>query len=58
MNIQTVKLHDREKNSAWWQDKSPEDRLAEVERLRLEAGKFLYEYKSGFRRVLEIIRRK
>ena len=36
---------------------SPEERLNEVELLRLEGGKFLYEYPTRFRRVIRITRR-
>ena len=36
---------------------SPEERLNEVELLRLEGGKFLYEYPAKFRRVIKITRR-
>ena len=36
---------------------SPEDRLNEVELLRIEGGKFLYEYPTRLRRVIKITRR-
>ena len=36
---------------------SPEERLDEVERLRLEAGKFMYEYPARFQRVLTAVRK-
>jgi len=36
---------------------TPEERLNEVELLRLEGGKFLYEYPTRFRRVIKITRR-
>jgi hypothetical protein len=36
---------------------SPEERLDLVEILRLEAGKFLYEYPARLRRVVEITRK-
>lgn len=36
---------------------TPEDRLNEVELLRIEGGKFLYEYPTRFRRVITITRR-
>ncbi len=36
---------------------SPEERLDAVERFRIEAGKFLYEYPSRLRRVIKITRR-
>lgn len=34
-----------------------EERLDEVERLRLEAGKFLYEYPARLQRVLTAVRK-
>jgi len=34
--------------------KSPEQRLSEVEDLRIQAGKFLYEYPKRFRRIIRI----
>jgi hypothetical protein len=36
---------------------SPEERLNQVEYLRLEAGKFLYEYPARLRRTVTITRR-
>jgi len=36
---------------------TPEERLNEVESLRIEGGKFLYEYPARFRRVIKITRR-
>jgi hypothetical protein len=36
---------------------SPEERLNQVELLRLEAGKFLYEYPARLRRVITVTRR-
>ncbi len=38
--------------------KDPEESLDMVERLRIEAGKFLYEYPTTFRRVVKVIRKK
>ena len=35
-----------------------EERLNIVERLRIESGKFLYEYPARFRRIIKIIRKK
>ena len=37
---------------------SAEERLNQVELLRLEAGKFLYEYPARLQRVIKITRRK
>lgn len=39
-----------------WRERTPEERLDEVERLRLEAGKFLYEYPVRLRRILSVVR--
>jgi hypothetical protein len=41
----------------FWHGQTPEARLHEVERLRAEAGKFLYEYPSRLRRIVTITRR-
>jgi hypothetical protein len=37
-----------------WRLRTPEQRLDEVERLRLEAGRFLYDYPARLRRLLSI----
>jgi len=39
-----------------WRSRSPEDRLDAVEALRLQAGKFLYEYPARLRRLLTVTR--
>jgi hypothetical protein len=36
---------------------NPEDSLELVERLRIEAGKFLYDYPTTFRKTVTIVRR-
>jgi hypothetical protein len=36
---------------------TPEERLDEVEHLRIEGGKFLYEYPTRFQRVVKVTRR-
>ena len=36
---------------------TPEERLNEIELLRIEGGKFLYEYPTRLRRVIKITRR-
>ena len=36
---------------------TPEDRLNEVELLRIEGGKFLYEYPARLRRIITVTRR-
>ncbi len=40
----------------YWKKQSPEARLDEVERLRIEAGKFLYEYPARLRRTIKVTR--
>ncbi len=42
----------------YWRSKSPEDRLDALEFLRMQAGKFLYEYPTRLRRIVTITRRK
>ena len=37
---------------------TPEERLDLVEKLRLQAGKFIYEYPARLQRTVKIIRRK
>ena len=37
-----------------WRNRSAEERLDAVEKLRIEAGKFLYEYPVRLRRLLAI----
>jgi hypothetical protein len=41
---------------AAWQACTPEERLDAVEALRLQAGKFIYEYPTRLRRLLTITR--
>jgi hypothetical protein len=41
----------------YWRSLSPEERLDIVEQLRLEAGKFLYEYPAPLQRVITVIRK-
>jgi len=36
---------------------TPEERLDLVEQLRIEAGKFLYDYPTAFRRIITIVRK-
>ena len=56
----TVTTHEEQarRDREYWRSRTPEERLSEVERLRLEAGKFLYEYPSRLRRVVTITRGK
>ena len=56
----TVTTHEKQacEERRYWRRQTPEERLDEVERLRIEAGKFLYEYPSRLRRVVKITRKK
>jgi hypothetical protein len=42
----------------YWKSVSSEERLDQVELLRVEAGKFLYEYPARLRRVISVTRKK
>lgn len=55
----TVTTHAEQarQDRAYWLEHPPEERLNEVERLRLESGKFLYEYPSRLRRTVTVTRR-
>lgn len=44
------------RDKAYWRGQPPEARLAEVERLRLEADSFLYERPATLRRVFTVAR--
>jgi hypothetical protein len=55
--IKIRKLHEKtEEDDNYISD--PVECLDIVERLRLESGKFLYEYPTTFRRIIKVIRRK
>ena len=41
----------------YWSRKTPEDRLDALENLRLQSGKFLYEYPARLSRVIEVVRK-
>ncbi len=60
-NTMTISVTDRhaqrEEDKAFWRAKTPKERLDMVEILRLEAGKFLYEYPARLQRVIEVIRK-
>jgi hypothetical protein len=55
----TLTTHETQarEDRGYWRSHSHEERLDEVEKLRLEAGKFLYDYPSRLRRVITIARR-
>ncbi len=48
----------RKEDRKYWKSLTPEQRLDIVEQLRLESGKFLYEYPAGLQRVIKVIRKK
>ncbi len=53
----TTHREQAEQTRAYWRSRTPEERLDEVERLRLEAGRFLYDYPSRLQRTVTITRR-
>ncbi len=55
--IRIKKLHDTTNDDENFVS-DPVECLDIVERLRIESGKFLYEYPAPFRRVVKVIRRK
>jgi hypothetical protein len=56
MNITVKRFHSRKPDADI--PKTPEKRLELVEQLRLQAGKFLYDYPARFRRVVKVVRAK
>ena len=56
MKITVSKLHDEDTEEDI--PDTPEGRLDLVEQLRLQAGKFLYDYPSRLRRTVTVIRKK
>ena len=58
MKITVVSKNQNEKSLAETIPESPEDRLDLVEKLRREAGKFIYDgYPERLRRVITIVRK-
>jgi hypothetical protein len=57
LKVKVKKLHSREKED-WDIPNNPESRLDVVEQLRLQSGKFLYEYPTRFRRTVKVVRAK
>jgi hypothetical protein len=53
----TTHRQQAEQDRAYWCSRTPEERLDALERLRLEAGRFLYEYPSRLQRTVTIARR-
>jgi len=41
----------------YWSSKTPEERLDALELLRLQSGKFLYEYPVRLSRVIKVVRK-
>lgn len=56
----TITTHEeqRKKDRQYWRSITPEERLDIVEQLRLEAGKFLYEYPARLQRIITVTRKK
>ena len=56
LTISVVKNHNEleERDINYWKKQTPESRLNELEILRLQAGKFLYEYPTRLRRIITI----
>jgi hypothetical protein len=54
--VTVEKLHEADSREGYVAD--PEDALNLLEELRLQAGKFLYEYPTRLRRTIEVVRRK
>ena len=56
--VSVSKLHEEKKHKSENDDfiADPQKALDILERLRIESGKFIYEYPVGFRRVIEVIR--
>ena len=57
IKIRVKNIHGRNVND-WDMPKSPEKCLDLLEQLRLEAGKFLYEYPARLRRTVKVVRAK
>ena len=57
--VHVVKSHEdlAQQDREYWASLSPDERVSAVEDLRLEAGRFLYEYPSRLRRVVAVTRR-
>jgi len=53
----TTRQEQAKADRAYWRAQSAEARLNHVEELRLQAGKFLYEYPARLRRVITVTRR-
>lgn len=47
----------RRRDRAWWKSRTPEERLHALEQLRIQSGKFLYEYPARLRRIVTVTRK-
>ena len=56
MKIFKKKLRERDKDDD--NPKTAEERLDLVEQLRIQSGKFLYEYPARLRRIISVVRTK
>lgn len=57
LKVKVKKLHSQEKED-WDIPANADARLDVVEQLRLQSGKFLYEYPARLRRTVKVIRAK
>ena len=55
----TITTHDEQRKSdrIYWKSLTPEQRLDIVEQLRIESGKFLYEYPARLQRIITVTRK-
>ena len=56
LTVTVSKLHEQDDDAEYVPN--PIEALNLVEELRLQSGKFLYEYPTRLRRVVEVVRRK
>lgn len=53
----TTQAEQEKKDREFWRSLTPEQRLDIVEQLRIESGKFLYEYPARLQRVIKVTRK-
>ena len=53
----TTQAENEKKDREFWRSLTPEQRLDIVEQLRIESGKFLYEYPARLQRVITVTRK-
>ncbi len=56
LSVTTFKKEASE-DKKFWRGKTPEERLDALELLRLQSGKFLYEYPARLSRTIEVVRK-